>query len=92
SLGLGGFASHMNKDIVLTVDGQSEAVSVWGSTVQDALEVLAERLAPLGVPVLAGLPVGHGAPQFPVWLEAPAVLDTASRTLTSAAGPAGTPG
>ena len=38
SLGLGGFASHMNKDIVLTVDGQSEAVSVWGSTVQDALE------------------------------------------------------
>ncbi|ADG88668.1 S66 peptidase family protein [Thermobispora bispora] len=58
----------------------------------DALEVLAERLAPLGVPVLAGLPVGHGAPQFPVWLEAPAVLDTASRTLTSAAGPAGTPG
>lgn len=38
SLGLGGFASHMNKDIVLSVDGNSDAVTVWGSTVQDALE------------------------------------------------------
>ncbi|MGB3955760.1 MAG: transglycosylase family protein, partial [Brooklawnia sp.] len=37
SLGFGGFASHMNKDIVLSVDGQSDAVTVWGSTVQDAL-------------------------------------------------------
>ena len=38
SLGLGGFASHMNKEIVLTVDGHSEPANVWGSTVQDALE------------------------------------------------------
>ncbi|MGW5264064.1 S66 peptidase family protein [Microbispora sp. NPDC004025] len=44
---------------------------VLGSWVDcgDPLPMLAERLAPLGVPVLAGLPVGHGTPQLSVWLE-----------------------
>ncbi|WP_432863050.1 S66 peptidase family protein [Microbispora rosea] len=44
---------------------------VLGSWVDcgDPLPMLAERLAPLGVPVLAGLPVGHGTPQMSVWLE-----------------------
>lgn len=46
--------------------------------------VLAERLGGLGVPVLAGLPVGHGSPQHTVTLGAPVVLDTDSGTLTPA--------
>ncbi|MGI5952184.1 MAG: ubiquitin-like domain-containing protein, partial [Brooklawnia sp.] len=37
SLGLGGYASAMTKDITLTVDGQAAEVSVWGRTVADAL-------------------------------------------------------
>lgn len=37
SLGLGGVASAMNKDLTLTVDGVSSEVDVWGSTVADVL-------------------------------------------------------
>lgn len=37
--------------------------------------VFAARLGPLGVPVLAGLPAGHGARQAALELGAPAVLD-----------------
>ncbi|HNH46911.1 MAG TPA: LD-carboxypeptidase, partial [Myxococcota bacterium] len=33
-------------------------------------EVLRERLEPLGVPILAGLPVGHGARNWPLKLGA----------------------
>ncbi|GAA4592800.1 LD-carboxypeptidase [Planotetraspora phitsanulokensis] len=57
---------------------------VLGSWVDcgDPLPVLAERLAPLGVPVIAGLPVGHGSPQFGVWLETDGVIDTKSCSLT----------
>ena len=46
--------------------------------------VLAERLGGLGVPVAAGLPIGHGAPQHTVMLGAEAVLDADSGTLTPA--------
>jgi muramoyltetrapeptide carboxypeptidase len=49
----------------------------------DPLPVLAERLTPLGVPVIAGLPVGHGTPQFSAWLGVDAVIDTQSCSLTS---------
>jgi len=49
----------------------------------DVLPVLAERLAPLGVPVIAGLPIGHGSPQFSVWFETEAVIDAESCSLTS---------
>jgi muramoyltetrapeptide carboxypeptidase len=47
-----------------------------------AEEVLAERLASLGVPLLGGLPVGHGGPQTAVALGVPAVLDAGRGTLT----------
>lgn len=47
----------------------------------DALEVLAERLTPLGVPVLAGLPVGHGARNAALTLGATVTLDADARTL-----------
>ncbi|MEU8402728.1 LD-carboxypeptidase [Nonomuraea sp. NPDC048892] len=48
----------------------------------DPYPVLEDRLAPLGVPVVAGLPVGHGSPQMSVWLNALGVIDTESCSLT----------
>jgi muramoyltetrapeptide carboxypeptidase len=50
-------------------------------------QVLAEQLGSLGVPVLGGLPFGHGAEQTALGLGVPAVLDAEAGTLT--AGPAG---
>ncbi len=44
--------------------------------------VLRDRLLPLGVPILAGLPVGHGSPQMSVWLGALGVIDTESCSLS----------
>lgn len=41
----------------------------------DLADVLTDRLAPLGVPILAGLPVGHGPRQLTIRLGAPALLD-----------------
>jgi muramoyltetrapeptide carboxypeptidase len=48
----------------------------------DVADVLTERLAPVGVPVLGGLPVGHGPGQVTVPVGVPAVLDAAAGTLT----------
>ncbi|SDL01457.1 S66 peptidase family protein [Nonomuraea jiangxiensis] len=48
----------------------------------DPYPVLRDRLLPLGVPVLAGLPVGHGSPQMSVWLGALGVIDTESCSLS----------
>ena len=45
-------------------------------------EVLAEHLAGLGVPVLGGLPIGHGAEQVAVGLGVPARMDATAGTLT----------
>jgi muramoyltetrapeptide carboxypeptidase len=44
-------------------------------------EVLTERLSDLGVPVLGGLPIGHGPQQVAVGLGVPAVLDATAGTL-----------
>lgn len=43
--------------------------------------VLSERLAGLGAPIAAGLPIGHGRPQHTVTLGAGALLDADSGTL-----------
>jgi muramoyltetrapeptide carboxypeptidase len=51
----------------------------WPVTVA---EVLAERLSGLGVPVLGGLPVGHGYGQVTVPVGVPATLDVAAGVLT----------
>ncbi|HZN77129.1 MAG TPA: LD-carboxypeptidase [Micromonosporaceae bacterium] len=51
----------------------------WPVTVVD---VLVDRLGDLGVPVLGGLPIGHGAGQLTVPLGVPAVLDVEAGTLT----------
>ncbi|MEV7967994.1 LD-carboxypeptidase [Sphaerisporangium sp. NPDC088356] len=48
----------------------------------DPTGVLIERLAPLEVPMIAGVPIGHGTPQFTAWMGADAVIDTESCSLT----------
>jgi muramoyltetrapeptide carboxypeptidase len=49
------------------------------------VDVLTDRLGDLGVPVLGGLPVGHGPGALTVPLGVPATLDVAAGTLTAAA-------
>ena len=44
-------------------------------------EVIAERLAPLGIPIVAGLPVGHGRDNEPVVMGAPTTIDGDTLTL-----------
>ncbi|MEV6522381.1 LD-carboxypeptidase [Longispora sp. NPDC051575] len=44
-------------------------------------DVLLEQLGSLGVPVLGGLPIGHGDQQVAVGLGVPAVLDAGAGTL-----------
>jgi muramoyltetrapeptide carboxypeptidase len=46
------------------------------------VEVLGERLGDLGVPILGGLPIGHGQDQLSVPVGVPATLDTGAGTLT----------
>jgi muramoyltetrapeptide carboxypeptidase len=53
------------------------------------VDVLAERLGDLGVPVLGGLPVGHGHGQRSVPVGVPATIDVAAGTLTVAAAVSG---
>ncbi|MFC0533121.1 S66 peptidase family protein [Phytohabitans kaempferiae] len=53
----------------------------WDVTVA---QVLAERLGDLGVPVLGGLPIGHGTGQLTVPLGTPATLDADAGVLTVA--------
>jgi muramoyltetrapeptide carboxypeptidase len=50
-----------------------------GPTVPD---ILMDHFGPLGVPVLGGLPIGHGDQQTAVALGVPAVLDADTGTLT----------
>jgi muramoyltetrapeptide carboxypeptidase len=49
------------------------------------VDVLADRLGDLGVPVLGGLPVGHGPGALTVPIGVPATLDVTAGTLTAAA-------
>jgi muramoyltetrapeptide carboxypeptidase len=48
------------------------------------VDVLADCLGDLGVPVLGGLPIGHGPGALTVALGVPATLDVAAGTLTAA--------
>jgi len=49
-----------------------------GLTIEDLLR---DHLQPLGVPILGGLPVGHGEHWLPLPHGAPALLDASRRTL-----------
>ncbi|SCE68405.1 muramoyltetrapeptide carboxypeptidase [Micromonospora haikouensis] len=53
----------------------------WDTTVAD---VLTDRLGDLGVPVLGGLPIGHGHGQLTVPVGTEAILDATTGTLTAA--------
>lgn len=48
----------------------------------DIADVITERLTGLGVPVLGGLPIGHGVGQLSVPVGVPATLDATAGTLT----------
>ncbi|QXJ26284.1 LD-carboxypeptidase [Actinomadura graeca] len=48
--------------------------------------VFSARLGPLGVPVLAGVPAGHGPRQRTLELGAPAILDAGALTLRAPGG------
>jgi muramoyltetrapeptide carboxypeptidase len=48
----------------------------------DVADVIGERLSDLGVPVLGGLPIGHGTDQLAVPVGVPATIDVAGATLT----------
>ncbi|QDY09923.1 LD-carboxypeptidase [Micromonospora sp. HM134] len=52
----------------------------WDTTVVD---VLTDRLGDLGVPVLGGLPIGHGPGQLTVPVGTSATLDATAGTLTT---------
>ncbi len=49
-----------------------------------AEDIAVEGLAPLGVPILAGVPVGHDNDSFPAVLGAQATLDLSAGTLSTA--------
>lgn len=51
-----------------------------------AIDVLHDRLAPLGVPILAGLPIGHGRHPRSVPIGTRATIDADAGTLTVPAG------
>ena len=62
------------------------ALGSWDGCGDDVEETLAERLVPLGVPILAGLAVGHGRPQLTIPLGAEVTVDADAGKLLLAAG------
>lgn len=54
----------------------------WLDCGDGAVETVVERLAPLGVPLVSGLPFGHGVPALTVPLGVPAELDADLGSLT----------
>lgn len=54
----------------------------WSGCGDGAVDAVVERLLPLGVPLLAGLPFGHGVPALTLPLGVEADLDAAVGTLS----------
>jgi muramoyltetrapeptide carboxypeptidase LdcA involved in peptidoglycan recycling len=59
-------------------------LGTWVDCGDGAVETVVERLQRLGVPLMSGLPFGHGVPQITVPLGVPATLDPVVGTLTLA--------
>lgn len=59
------------------VDDGDDTLGGWGIT-----DVLQDRLLPLGVPILGGIPAGHGPNPPTIPLGTPTVIDTETGTLT----------
>ncbi|HEX4823237.1 MAG TPA: LD-carboxypeptidase [Candidatus Polarisedimenticolaceae bacterium] len=55
---------------------------------RDVREVLRDHLLPLGVPVVTGIPVGHGDGKWTIPIGGGAVVDTARRVVTFTPKPA----
>jgi muramoyltetrapeptide carboxypeptidase len=60
----------------------TDCADAWPTSIVDVLD---EHLTALDVPVLGGLPIGHGRDQLSVGLGVPATLDVAGATLTVSA-------
>lgn len=60
--------------------------------VEDAGEVLAEQLRPLGIPVLFGLPAGHEEPNLALYLGREVTVTVTPRAATSASETQGSVG
>lgn len=77
---------HLRRAGVLTelagvaVGQFTECSDDWPVSIVD---VLLEHLRPLGVPVLGGLPIGHGRDQLTVPVGVPVTIDPAAGTLTA---------
>lgn len=63
---------------------QGVVLGTWTDCGPDAQDVLLDRLGRLGVPVLAGLPFGHGRPALTIPMGVEAELDADRGTLTLA--------
>ena len=57
-------------------------LGTWTDCGDGAVDTVVERLAGLGVPLLSGLPFGHGRPQLTVPLGIEAELDADAGTLS----------
>jgi muramoyltetrapeptide carboxypeptidase len=67
----------------------TECADEWPISIVD---VLREHLSTWGVPVLGGLPIGHGLNQLTVPVGVPAELDAVAGTLTAGPAPTSPPG
>jgi muramoyltetrapeptide carboxypeptidase len=71
------------RGVALGTFGEFETATASGTTLAD---VLRDWLVPLGVPVLGGLPIGHGRNPASVPLGTSATLDVGAGTLTVSSG------
>jgi muramoyltetrapeptide carboxypeptidase len=71
-------AGALDRVAGIAVGQFTECADEWPVSIVD---VLTERLGDLGVPVLGGLPIGHGSGQLTVPVGVPAVLDAGAGTL-----------
>jgi muramoyltetrapeptide carboxypeptidase len=67
----------------------TECADDWPTSIVD---VLVEHLGTVGVPVLGGLPIGHGKDQLSVPVGVPATMDVAAGTLTAEPAVTASPG
>jgi muramoyltetrapeptide carboxypeptidase len=58
----------------------TDCADEWPTSIVD---VLTDHLGVLGVPVLGGLPIGHGRDQISVPVGVPAIMDAAAGTLVA---------
>ncbi len=72
-------SGHLSGIAAIAVGQFSDFTPSKGTTVVD---ILRDRLSLLNVPILGGLPLGHGADALAIPIGTPATLDAASKTLT----------